>query len=69
MFNISLSASGPFAIPLLTILCLSLYPTFKLDNFVCYNSLSSLYILDISSLSGVGLVKIFPNLYSAVFSY
>ena len=40
-----------------------------LFGFLDDNFLSSLYILDISSLSGVGLVKIFPNLYSAVFSY
>lgn len=47
-------------IPLLRILCLAIYPILKLiyefPNFLC-----SLYILDFSSLSSVGLVGIFSQ--------
>ena len=59
--NISLSASQPFNIPLLWILCLILYPIFWLGClvFLVINFLSSLYNSHISPLSDVGLVKIF----------
>jgi hypothetical protein len=53
MLNTSSCAFGPLEISLLRILCLVLYPTFYLLN--------SLYILDISPLSDVGLVKIFSH--------
>ena len=74
-FNISLSASQPFEIPLLLILCLAPYPIFFffliwLFGFVEVSFLSSLYILDISPLSEVGWVKnFFPNLLVANLSY
>jgi hypothetical protein len=66
MLNISLSTSQSFEIPLLRSLCLALYPITYLGYliFVVVLSclLSSYYILDISPLSVVGSVKIFPNL-------
>ena len=60
MLNISLSASQPFGIPQLRILCLALCPILKIELFVSLESnfLSSLYIFDINPLSDVGLVKI-----------
>jgi hypothetical protein len=63
MFNISLSASQPFEIPQLRILCLALYPIFNRVLFGSLESsfLSSSYILDISSVLDVGLVKIFSQ--------
>jgi hypothetical protein len=63
MLNISLSASQPLSISQLRILCLTLYPIFKIGLFVSleFNFLSSLYILDISPLSKVVLVKIFSQ--------
>jgi hypothetical protein len=62
MLNISLSASQPLEIPLLRILCLPLYPIFSwVIWFVDYKFLSSLYILDISPLTDVGLVKFFSH--------
>jgi hypothetical protein len=63
MLNTSLSASWPFEIPLLRILCLALYSIFKIGLFGLLVSifLSSLYILDISSLSDVGLGKKFSH--------
>jgi hypothetical protein len=64
--NISLGVSQPFKIPLLWILSLVLYSFF--DWFVFWgffwgglSFLSSLYILDISTLSDVGLVKFFSQ--------
>jgi hypothetical protein len=57
--NISLGASQTFDTPLLWILSLVLYTIFLVVIF-----LSSLYILDISPLSDVGLVKFFPPTFS-----
>jgi hypothetical protein len=60
MLNISLGASQPFGIPQFKILCLSLHPIFnRVIWFSGVKLLSSLYILDISLLSDLGLVKIF----------
>jgi hypothetical protein len=55
------SASWSFRIPLLRNLCLALFSIFILGYLVSLKVafLSSLYILDISPLSDVGLVKIF----------
>jgi hypothetical protein len=50
-------ASQPFSFPQLRILCLALYPRW-LFEFLESSFLSSLYILDISPLSDLGLVKI-----------
>ena len=63
MLNISLSVSQPFKIPRLRILCLALYPIFKIGLFGSLESnfLSSLYILDISPLSDLGFVKNFSQ--------
>jgi hypothetical protein len=62
MLNTSLDASQPFHIPQLRILCLALYPIFiGLFDSLESNFLSSLYILDVSLLSDVGLVKIFSQ--------
>ena len=63
MLNISLSASWPLEISLLRNLCLAMYPIFKIRSFglLVSSFLSSLYILDISSLSDVKLVKIFSH--------
>ena len=60
--DISLSASQPFKIPQLRILCLVLYPILiGLFGSLGSNFLSSLYILDINPLSDIGLVKIFSK--------
>ena len=61
MLSISLFVFQPFEIPLLRIPCLGLYPIFFIGLFVLLmtNYLSSLSILEISSLFDVGLVKIF----------
>jgi hypothetical protein len=59
----SLGTFQPFEIPLLRIFCLSLYLIFLVGLFgllVC-NFLISLYTLDISPLSDVGLMKIFSQ--------
>ena len=69
MLNISLGASQSFEIALLRILCLILYPILIGLFGSLESNLSSLYILDISPLSDVMLVKIFPNLLVAVLSY
>ena len=62
MSNISLGVSQTFSILQLRILCLPLYPFFiELFGSLESNFLSSLYILDISPLSDVGLVKIFSQ--------
>ena len=62
MLNISLDVSRPFDIPKLRILHLALYLIFiGLFGSLESNFLSSLYILDISSLLDVGLVKIFSQ--------
>ena len=63
MLNISLSASQPFEILLFRVLCIAQHPIFKLGYLVFLESnfLTSLYILDISTLSDVRLVKIFSQ--------
>jgi hypothetical protein len=64
MLNIFFSgAFQPFSIPQLRILCLALYPIFNrvIKDFLESNFLTSLYILDISPLSDLGLVKIFSK--------
>ena len=59
MLNITVCASWPFDIPQLRILCLALYPILiGLFGSLEYNFLSSLYMLHISPLLDVGLVKI-----------
>jgi hypothetical protein len=56
------SASQPFEIPQLRFLCLALYPILiGLFGSLEANFLSSLYILDVSPLPDVGLVKIFSQ--------
>ena len=67
-WNISLGASQPCSIPQLRILWLPMYTLFYIVIwFSGVFFLSSLYILDISPLSDVGLVKSFPNLFIAFF--
>ena len=63
MLILSLNTSWPFDIPQLKILCLALFPIFLVQLFVSLDSnfLSSLYILDISPQSDLGLVKIFSK--------
>ena len=57
-----LGASRLFSVSQLGILCLPLYPILtRLFGSLEYNFLSSLYILDISPLLDVGLVKIFSQ--------
>jgi hypothetical protein len=58
-----LGASQTFGITQMRILCLALYPylLIVLFGFLESNFLSSLYILDISPLSEVDLVKIFSQ--------
>lgn len=47
-------------VSLLRILCLDIFPSFKLDSLVLISSVfSSLYILDVSILKEVVLAKIF----------
>ena len=59
MLNIFSGASQPFSIPQLRILCLALYPILMgLFEFLESSFLSSLYILDISPLSDLGLINI-----------
>jgi hypothetical protein len=61
------SASPPSNITQLKILCLAMYPfLIELFDSLESNFLSSLYILDISPLYDVGLVKIFSQ---SVLSY
>ena len=63
-----LHASQPFGIPQLRIIFLALYNIFNgVFEFLEFSFLSSLYILDISPLSDLGLVKFFPNLLVAFF--
>jgi hypothetical protein len=62
MLIIYFSASQPFKITVLRILCLALYAILiGLFDSLESNILSSLYILDISPLSNIGLVKIFSE--------
>jgi hypothetical protein len=62
MFNISLGDSWPFNIPQLKILCLACTPfLIGLFGSLESNFLSCLYILNISPLLDVGLVKIFSQ--------
>ena len=58
MLSNVLNVFRPFAILLLRILCLDLYPIFVIELF---GSLMPLYILEISPLSNVWLVKIFHH--------
>jgi hypothetical protein len=59
---LSVGASWPFDTPQLKILCLALYPfLIGLFGSLESNFLNSLYILDVSPLSDVGLVKIFSQ--------
>jgi hypothetical protein len=68
MLNIFVDVSQPFSIPQLIILCLALYPIFiGLFVFPESNLLSSLYILNISPLLDLGLVKIFAQSVSCLF--
>ena len=70
MLNISLGAFQPFSIPQLRILYLCTPFLIVLFGSLESNFLSSLYILDISPLSDVGLGKIFcPNLLVDFLSY
>jgi hypothetical protein len=69
-FEHFLGASELFGIPQLRILCLALYPVFNraivsLES----NFLSSFYILDISPLSDLGLVKIFSQSVVGLFVF
>jgi hypothetical protein len=68
MLNIFSGASQPFTIPQLRILCLALY-LFLMGIFEFLESsfLSSLYILDISPLSDLGLVKILSQSVGGLF--
>ena len=61
--------SQPFCIPQLRILCLALNPIFLMGLFEFLESifLSSLYILDISPLSDLGLVKILSQSVGGLF--
>ena len=61
--------SQPFDIPQVRILCLALSPIFLMGLFDFLEStfLSSLYILDISPLSDLGLVKIFSQSVGGLF--
>jgi hypothetical protein len=63
MLNIFPGASQTFEFPQLRILCLALFPHFliKLFGSLESNFLNSLYILDFSPSSDVGLVKIFSQ--------
>ena len=62
MLNISLGVSQPSGIPQLKILYLALSPfLIGLFGSLESNFSSSLYILDISPLSDVGVVKIFSQ--------
>jgi hypothetical protein len=65
MMNIFSGASQPLSIPQLRILCLALYPIFlvRLES----SFLSSFYILDISPLSDLGLVKILSQSVDGLF--
>ena len=62
-----LGASQSFIIPELRLLCLALYPIF--NRVVCLECkfLISLYILNISPLSNLGLVKIFSQSVGCLF--
>jgi hypothetical protein len=66
-----LGCSEPFEVPQLRILCLALFPHLWIGLFCSLEStfLSSLFILDISPLSDVVLVKIFHNLLVTFLSY
>ena len=68
MLNIFSGASQSFGIPQLRILCLAL-PHFLIGLFDFLESifLSSLYILDISTLSDLGLVKIVSQSVGGLF--
>ena len=67
--DIFLGVSKTFSIPLLRIRCLALLSPFLIGLFGCLESnfLSSLYILYISPLLDVGLVKIFSQSVGCLF--
>jgi hypothetical protein len=68
MLNIFSGASQPFGIPQVRILCLALYPILMgLFDFLEFTFLSSLYILDISPLSDLGLVTILSQSIGGLF--
>ena len=69
LLSISINIIQSFEICLLRVLCLSLYLIFFIRLFVLLMSsfLRSLYILHISPLSDVGLVKIFSHSVSCCF--
>ena len=68
MLNVSFSVFQSFEILLLIILCLDLYPILiGLFDILMSNFLSSLYLLEISPLSYVGLVKIFSYKVGSLF--
>jgi len=68
MLDISLSDAQPFNIPQLRILYLALHPILiGLFGSLESKFSGSLYILDISSLSNVGLVKIFSQSFGCHF--
>jgi hypothetical protein len=70
MLNIFSGASQLFYIPQLRILCLALYPILMgIFEFLESSFLSSLYILDISPLSDLGLVKILSQNAGGRLSY
>ena len=61
MLDISLGTSQPFDIPQLKICCVALYPIFNSVDSLESNLSLTLYILDISTLADVELVKIFSQ--------
>ena len=69
MLKTSLGAFQPFGIPQLRILCLALCPIFLMGLFDFLEStfLTSLYILDISPLSDLGLVRILTQSVGGLF--
>ena len=68
VLNISLSASQPFTIPHLRILCLAPYPfLIGLFGSLESNFLSSFHILNISPLPDVELVKVFSQFVGCLF--
>ena len=67
MVNIFSSASQPFGIPQLRILCSRILFLMGLFEFLEFSFLSSLYILDISPLSDLELVKILSQSVGGLF--
>jgi hypothetical protein len=68
MLNTFSGASQTFVIPRVKVLCLALSPIFNgFFEFLEPSFLSSLYILDISPLSDLGLVKILSHSVGGLF--